>query len=109
LQPVSNVELCTLTYIVYRCELFGMLNKEKTLTHIEETKKAFYNLKDDLVNTLGVFHRVQGTRLIVDPDASNYAVGSVVSQVVEGVEQPLGIWSTPLRCYKLNWHIYVIG
>jgi len=33
----------------------------------------------------------------VDPDASKYAVGCVVSQLVDGVEQPIGFYSTALE------------
>ena len=43
--------------------------------------------------------------MIVDPDASKFAVGCVVSQIVDGVEQLIGFYSTALRGYRFNWHI----
>jgi len=40
-----------------------------------------------------------GTQLILDPDASEHAVGVVLSQVIDGVEQPIQFWSQVLKKY----------
>jgi len=49
------------------------------------------------MDSLGVFHRVEGTQLILDPDASEKAVGVVLSQIVDGIEQPIAFHSEVLK------------
>lgn len=64
----------------------------------DETKQAFQVCKDELVQCTLLAHtkRQAPLALTLTVDASNFAIGAVVHQVVEKGSQPLGFFSGKL-------------
>jgi len=58
-----------------------------------EVQEAFNTLKAALIDAPSLAFPNPHLPCIVDPDASNVAIGGVLSQVVEGVERPIAFFS----------------
>ena len=52
----------------------------------EEAQESFETLKGALLDTVTLAYPIPGLPCILDTDASDVAVGAVLSQKVEGVE-----------------------
>lgn len=92
-------------YAQLSAPLFKLLNKGQKVPWTDIARDQYNELKKAVINSVGIYHRIDGTPLILDPDASEYAVGVVLSQLVDGQEQPIGFHSRTLSKYQRNWHI----
>ena len=59
----------------------------------EECEKSFEALKQELVSPPILIYPVPGKQFILDTDASNFAVGAVLSQEVDGGEHVIAYMS----------------
>ena len=70
-----------------------------------EQHRAFNALKEALIEAPKLAHPKPGsnTELILDTDASGFALGGVLSQIVDGQEEPLGFASKTLSRTQRNY------
>lgn len=84
-------------------------NKKKDKTPIEwtdSTRIAFEKCKEDLINATLLAFPKKGAELSIWTDASDQSVGSVVHQLVDGVQQPLGFYSKKLTNAQQKYSTY---
>ena len=78
--------------------LFDTLaGKPKALTWTESMVEAFRNTKKVLADATLLAHPRQGVPTSLTTDASDYAIGAVLQQSVDGVMVPLAFFSKKLR------------
>lgn len=71
-----------------------------------EGVEAFETLRTEMLENLGIYHRDPSLPLVLDTDASEAAIGAVISQITpDGEEQPIGFYSAILKKYQKNWHV----
>ena len=75
-------------------------------SHSKNLRDAFDNAKKLLVNATNLAHPDPNAPLSLTCDASGRAVGSVLSQFVDGVHQPLGFFSKHLSSEKMRWSTF---
>jgi hypothetical protein len=64
---------------------------------------AFNELKQQMVNTPVLVYPKRGCQYVLDTDASNFAVGAVLSQIQDGVERPIAYGSKAMHDGQLNY------
>ena len=73
------------------------LTKKKAVFKWTETEQlAFDTLKNALISAPVIYHLIPGLPFILDTNASAYAIGGVLSHVVDGVERVVGYASQTL-------------
>lgn len=78
--------------------LYDALNgKPKHLMWGEAQRQAFHATKDALAAAATLTFPKPGAPLQLTTDASNFAVGGVIEQIVNGTPEPLGFFSQKLR------------
>jgi len=70
-----------------------MTKKNTPFTWTDETQQSFEDLKRALLDVDTLAYPTPGTPCILDTDASDVAVGAVLSQMVDGVEKPIAYFS----------------
>jgi len=73
--------------------LTRITKKNTTFKWTDETELAFCRLKQALLDATTLAFPVAGLPCILDTEASDVAVGAVLSQVVDGVERPITFYS----------------
>ena len=68
-----------------------------------EAETAFNHLKQALVDATTLSFPVPGLPCILDTDASDVAVGAVLSQVIDGVERPIAFYSRIMNPAQRNY------
>ena len=63
----------------------------------DDADRAFRQLKDALA------FPIPGTPCILDTDASDVAVGAVLSQIIDGVERPIAFYSRVMNSAQRNY------
>ena len=79
--------------------LSRMTKKNTPFTWTDETQKSFEHLKRALLDVDTLAYPTPGTPCILDTDASDVAVGAVLSQMVDGVEK-----TNSLLLPRSQWH-----
>jgi len=69
----------------------------------EEAQEAFEKLKRALLDIATLAYPIPGLPCILDTDASDVAVGAVLSQKIDGVEKPIAFYSAVLNCTQRNY------
>ena len=69
----------------------------------EQAETAFCRLKQALVEATTLAFPVPGLPCILDTDASDVAVGAVMSQVIDGVERPIAFYSRIMNSAQRNY------
>ena len=69
----------------------------------DEAELAFCRLKQALLDASTLAFPVPGLLCILDTDASDVAVGAVLSQVVDGVERPIAFYSRIMNSAQRNY------
>ena len=69
----------------------------------DETQQSFEELKKALLDVDTLAYPTPGIPCILDTDASNVAVGAVLSQMVNGVEKPIAYFSRVLNGTQRNY------
>jgi len=77
--------------------LSRMTKKNTPFTWTDETQQSFEDLKRALLDVDTLAYPTPGTPCILDTDASDVAVGAVLSQMVDGVEKPIAYFSRVLN------------
>lgn len=67
---------------------------------------AFLRLKESLAHATMLAHPVAGAPLSVTTDASDFAIGAVLQQLVDDMWQPLAFFSRTLTPTQRNWSTY---
>ena len=84
--------ICTLL-----TDLFAGKKKHAALYWKEEHQQSFDAAMNALADATLLIHPVAGVPLALTVDASLFAVGGTLEQLVNGVWQPLGFFSRKLR------------
>jgi len=85
-------------------EPLSRMTKQNTpFTWTDETQRSFEDLKRALLDVDTLAYPTPGTRCILDTDASDVAVGVVLSQMVDGVENPIAYFSRVLNNTQRNY------
>ena len=80
------------------------LTKKNTIFKwTDEAELAFCRLKQALLDASTLAFPVPGLPCILDTDASDVAVGAVLSQVVDGVERPIAFYSRIMNSAQRNY------
>lgn len=72
----------------------------------EDVLKAFEKCKLDLANVVYLAHPVPAAQLIMNVDASDFAVGAVLHQMNEGQLEPLGFYSKRMTDTQKRYSTY---
>jgi len=83
--------------------LSRMTKKNTPFTWTDETQQSFENLKRAQLDVDALAYPTPGTPCILDTDASDVAVGAVLSQMVDGVEKPIAYFSRVLNGTQRNY------
>jgi transposase InsO family protein len=89
--------------------LSGNPKKKQPIAWSEESSKAFDEVKHALVNTPRLYHLVppedeDDNSIQLYTDASNYAIGGAIFQVVNGEKRPIVFMSKKLTAAQVNYH-----
>ena len=85
-------------------EPLSRLTKKNTpFTWMEETQKSFEDPKQAPLDVDTLAYPTPGIPCILDIDASDVAVGAVLSQVIDGVEKPIAYFSRVLNSTQRNY------
>jgi len=80
-----------------------MTKKNTPFTWTDETQQSFEDLKKALKDVDTLAYPTPGTPCTLDTDASDVAVGAVLSQMVNGVEKPIAYFSRVLNGTQRNY------
>jgi len=69
-------------------------------------EQAFAECKHDLANVVTLAHPVPNGKLILNVDASNYAVGAALHQLNNGSMEPLGFYSKRMTDTQKKYSTY---
>jgi len=83
--------------------LTRLSQKNTRFVWTEEAQESFETLKEALLDTVILAYPIPGLPCILDTDASDVAVGAVLSQKVEGVERPIAFYSVVLNRTQRNY------
>ena len=67
---------------------------------------AFTKLKQAIISAPVLVHHQEGLPCVVESDASDFALGAVLSQEVEGVLHPVAYYSRRLTGAEINYQVY---
>ena len=73
--------------------LSHLIGKNAPFVWIDETQESFDKLKRALLDAGTLAYRHPDIPCILDTDASDVAVGAVLSEVIDGVEWPIALYS----------------
>lgn len=94
-------------FILHYAELFKPLVKltsiNETFILMEDCDKAFNMLKEALTKSLALAYPDFGLPFILDTDASIAGTGAVLSQLQEGVERPIALFSKMMSPAETNY------
>ena len=77
--------------------LSRLTRKNNTFTWTDETQESFDRLKRALMQTPTLEYPRPDIPCILDTDASDVAVGGVLSQVIDGKQRPIAFFSKVLK------------
>ena len=77
--------------------------KSKPFGWTDEAQEAFEKLKQALLDIVTLAYPIPGLSCILDTDASDVAVGAVLSQKIDGVEKPIAFYSAVLNRTQRNY------
>ena len=80
--------------------------KGHRLTWNEETNNAFNKIKFEINNCPKIFFVQEDAPIFLHTDASKYAIGAYLFQVVQEKEQPIAFLSKTLADSQLNWSTF---
>jgi len=83
--------------------LSRLTRKNNTFTWTDETQESFDRLKSALMQTPTLEYPRPDIPCILDTDASDVAVGGVLSQVINGQERPIAFFSKVLNGAQKNY------
>lgn len=81
-------------------------NDRRELKWTADAEVAFNKLKDELANATLLAHPDPNAQLALTVDASDYAVGAALHQIVQGKIQPLGFFSRKLNNAQKHYSTY---
>jgi len=83
--------------------LSRLTRKNAPFTWTDETQESFDMLKRALLDAGTLAYPHPDIPCILDTDASDVAVGAVLSQVIDGVERPIAFYSRVLNGAQINY------
>lgn len=90
-------------YSAHAVPLTLLLKKDTKFTWTQECEQAFVYLKNIISKDLGLPFPQFGETFFIHTDVSNYAIGAVLSQEVEGDLKPLTFASKKLNSAQVNY------
>lgn len=81
-------------------------NDKTPVVWTPETKKAFESTKRELADATLLYHPAAGVELCLYTDASDFAIGAVLHQIVNGELQPLAFYSKKLKKSQQRYSTY---
>lgn len=85
--------------------LFKLVEKEAEFVWTDECENAFQELKTKLTTAPILAYPSREGKFILDTDASDFAIGAVLSQVQEGHERVIGYASRTLNKHEKNYAV----
>ncbi|XP_076176653.1 uncharacterized protein LOC143151438 [Ptiloglossa arizonensis] len=87
-------------------KFLGMVQRKVIyLCRGQAAEEAFVNIKEALENATTLAHPISGACINVTVDASDYTIGAVLQQLVDGVWQPLSFYTKALSAGQYIRHI----
>jgi len=83
--------------------LTRLTEKNTIFKWTDEVELAYCRLKQALLDANALAFPVPGLPCILDTDTSDVAVGTVLSQVVDGVERPIAFYSRIMNSAQQNY------
>ncbi|KAI5743998.1 hypothetical protein M8J77_024652 [Diaphorina citri] len=83
--------------------LHRLTEKGKAFVWTEECNLSFETLKSELCKAPILRYPVAGKPFVLDTDASQFAIGAVLSQVTDGIETPVAYFSKALSKPERNY------
>jgi len=80
-----------------------MKGKPKQFVWTDEAQAAFDKLRRALLDIVAFDYPIPGLPCILGTDASDVAVGAVLSQKIDGVEKPIALYSAVLNRTQRNY------
>jgi len=85
-------------------EILSRMTKKNTpFMWTDETQQSFEELKKALLDVDTLAYPTPGIPCILNTDASDVAVGAVLSQMIDGVEKPIAYFSRVLNGTQRNY------
>lgn len=81
-------------------------NDKRIVQWTPESSAAFEEFKEQLANATLLAHPHDKSTLILSVDASNSCIGGVLSQLINGSQQPLGFYSKKISESQRDWSAY---
>ncbi|SGZ31712.1 BQ5605_C045g12237 [Microbotryum silenes-dioicae] len=115
-KSIKNVQIFLGFANFYRCFIKGYSALAHPLTHLtkkdvpfesnDEALQAFEQLKLAFTTTPILAHFQPGVQCTLKTDASDFAIGAVISQPVDGKLHPIAFWSRKMLPSELNYEIH---
>lgn len=83
-----------------------LTKKDVVFKWTDRQEHAFQRLKDAISREVTLMLPVPGARFRLETDASNYAAGAVLHQIIEGKTRPLAFFSKTFDPAQRNYEIY---
>ncbi|KII72210.1 hypothetical protein RF11_03746 [Thelohanellus kitauei] len=83
--------------------LYSLLSKNKKWEWTDSCKNSFEKLKSEIANVTELHYPKSTIPFILATDASDNAVGAVLSQIVDGVETPISFYSQKLNASQRRY------
>jgi len=83
--------------------LTKLTHKNAVFRWSDEAEMAFTKLKDDLRAATVLAFRQPGLPCLLDTDATDLAIGAVLSQIIDGVERPIAYFSRVMNNAQRNY------
>lgn len=83
--------------------LHKLTQKQEKFVWTQECQQAFETLKQALITSPTLAYPNTHDPYILDCDASSFAIGSVLSQIQNGIEKPIAYYSRVLHKTERNW------
>src|SRR6201996_9105894 len=83
-----------------------LAKKNAPFVWTERQEQAFKTLKDRVINGVTLLLPIDGAKFRLEADASDYATGAVLHQIVDNKAKPLGFFSKTLQEAERNYQIY---
>jgi hypothetical protein len=80
--------------------------KHKPIQWTEEANQAFLNIKNQINDCPTLFFVNDTAPIFLHTDASKFAIGGYIFQIVDGKEEPIGFHSHTLSASEVRWSTY---
>jgi hypothetical protein len=94
-------------YAIKAKPLFDMIRnyeRNKRLEWTADGANAWDVIRHDIEHCPTLFFLREGGEIVLSTDASDYGIGAMLVQRIDGVDYPIAFMSRSLQCAELNWN-----